>query len=101
MRTIKLRSLSLVNFKGIRSLEIAFPGQVTEINGKNGSGKTTRSCGCCSVRTVQVAQIVISTLKRWILILASPSYTWSTLLPVYLKWTVRQRSCNAAIQRSG
>lgn len=41
MRTIKLRSLSLVNFKGIRSLEIAFPGQVTEINGKNGSGKTT------------------------------------------------------------
>lgn len=41
MRTIKLKSLSLLNFKGVRSLEISFPDQVTVISGKNGTGKTT------------------------------------------------------------
>lgn len=41
MRTIKLKSLSLVNFKGVRSQEITFSDQVTEIRGENGTGKTT------------------------------------------------------------
>lgn len=41
MRTIKLKSLSLVNFKGIRNLDVNFPGLVTEVMGENGTGKTT------------------------------------------------------------
>ena len=41
MRTIKLKSLSLANFKGVRSQEIAFSEQVTVISGENGIGKTT------------------------------------------------------------
>ncbi len=41
MRTIKLKSLSLVNFKGVRSLELAFSDQVTVVSGENGTGKTT------------------------------------------------------------
>lgn len=41
MRTIKLKSLSLMNFKGIRNLEINFSNQETIISGRNGTGKTT------------------------------------------------------------
>ena len=41
MRTIKLKSLSLVNFKGVRSQEINFSDQVTVVCGENGTGKTT------------------------------------------------------------
>lgn len=41
MRTIKLKSLSLVNFKGVRSQEINFTDLVTVIRGDNGTGKTT------------------------------------------------------------
>lgn len=41
MRIIKLKSLSLVNFKGIRSQQINFSESVTTISGENGSGKTT------------------------------------------------------------
>lgn len=37
---IKLVSLNLKNFKGIRSLKLEF-GKVTEIKGENGKGKTT------------------------------------------------------------
>ena len=36
MRTIKLKSLSLVNFKGVRSQEINFSDQVTVVCGENG-----------------------------------------------------------------
>ncbi len=41
MRTIKLKSLSLVNFKGVRSQKINFSDQVTVVCGENGTGKTT------------------------------------------------------------
>lgn len=41
MRTIKLKSLTLVNFKGVRSQEINFSDQVTVVCGENGTGKTT------------------------------------------------------------
>lgn len=41
MKTIKLKSLSLVNFKGIRALDLNFSDQVTVIYGGNGTGKTT------------------------------------------------------------
>ena len=41
MRTIKLKSLSLVNFKGVRSQEINFSDQVTVVCGENGTGKDT------------------------------------------------------------
>ena len=41
MRTITLKSLSLVNFKGVRSQEIKFSDQVTVVCGENGTGKTT------------------------------------------------------------
>lgn len=41
MRTIKLKSLSLVNFKGIRSLNIGFSDAETLVAGENGTGKTT------------------------------------------------------------
>lgn len=37
---IKLKSLKLKNFKGIKDLHINF-GQVTNISGENASGKTT------------------------------------------------------------
>ena len=40
MKTIKLKKLSLVNFKGIKNLEIELKDQ-TIIEGKNGSGKTS------------------------------------------------------------
>lgn len=41
MREIKLKSLILVNFKGVRNLEVVFTGQRTIISGDNGTGKTT------------------------------------------------------------
>ncbi len=41
MKTIKIKSLELLNFKGIRDLKIGFSDGVTNISGKNGSGKTT------------------------------------------------------------
>lgn len=41
MKTIQLKSLSLVNFKGVRSQEIIFSDEVTLIGGENGCGKTT------------------------------------------------------------
>ena len=41
MRAITIKKLSLVNFKGIRSLTIDFGGKDITISGRNGSGKTT------------------------------------------------------------
>ena len=41
MSTITLKSLSLVNFKGVRELYLNFTQQVTVISGENGTGKTT------------------------------------------------------------
>ena len=41
MKDIRLIKLSLLNFKGIRNLEINFNNDVTTISGRNGSGKTT------------------------------------------------------------
>lgn len=41
MREIKLKSLHLVNFKGVRNLEVNFSDRVTAISGDNGTGKTT------------------------------------------------------------
>jgi chromosome segregation ATPase len=40
MKTIKLKKLSLINFKGVKALEIDFKDE-TNIEGKNGVGKTT------------------------------------------------------------
>lgn len=41
MREIKLKSLILVNFKGVRNLEVVFTDQRSIISGDNGTGKTT------------------------------------------------------------
>lgn len=41
MKNITLKSMALVNFKGIRSLTINFDAKQTSILGRNGSGKTT------------------------------------------------------------
>lgn len=41
MKEIKLKSLSLLNFKGIRMLTLNFSGAETWIVGDNGVGKTT------------------------------------------------------------
>jgi DNA repair exonuclease SbcCD ATPase subunit len=41
MREIKLKSLHLVNFKGVRNMEVNFSDRVTVISGDNGTGKTT------------------------------------------------------------
>ncbi len=41
MRTIKLKALSLVNFKGQRDLTIQFSDKETFVCGKNATGKTT------------------------------------------------------------
>lgn len=41
MRNIIIKSLSLVNFKGIRALDLNFSDTVTVIAGDNGTGKTT------------------------------------------------------------
>lgn len=41
MKTIKLKSLALVNFKGIANMEIDFSDRETWITGDNGTGKTT------------------------------------------------------------
>lgn len=41
MKTIKLKSLALVNFKGVRSFEVAFDSDVVSIQGGNATGKTT------------------------------------------------------------
>ena len=40
MKTIKLTKLSLINFKGIKALEIELKDE-TIIEGKNGVGKTS------------------------------------------------------------
>ena len=40
-KQVILRRLSLVNFKGLRNVAIDFGGNVTEISGRNGTGKTT------------------------------------------------------------
>lgn len=41
MKNIKIKSIKLVNFKGVRSFECDFNQDTTTICGKNGSGKTT------------------------------------------------------------
>ncbi len=41
MKKVIIKKLSLLNFKGIRELEINFNESVTSISGRNGSGKTT------------------------------------------------------------
>lgn len=41
MKEIRLKQLSLLNFKGVASLTIDFVGQETSIGGANGTGKTT------------------------------------------------------------
>ena len=41
MKTIKLKSLSLVNFKGVREFHADFTNAVTLVSGENGTGKTT------------------------------------------------------------
>lgn len=41
MKTIIIKSIHLVNFKGVRDLAIDFDSQVTTIAGRNGTGKTT------------------------------------------------------------
>lgn len=41
MKTIKIKSLQLTNFKGIKSLQLDDLGQETSIYGDNGTGKTT------------------------------------------------------------
>jgi len=38
---IKLKKLTLENFKGIKNLAVAYPNQVTSIYGDNGTGKTS------------------------------------------------------------
>jgi chromosome segregation ATPase len=40
MKNIKIKKMKLVNFKGIRDLELKF-SEITNIGGKNGTGKTT------------------------------------------------------------
>ena len=41
MRTIRLKSLQLINFKGVRSFDATFEGRNATISGANGTGKTT------------------------------------------------------------
>lgn len=68
MRTIKLKSLSLINFKGVRSLNVMFHDEETLLCGDNGTGKQQcliRSFGCSLVKTAQDVQIAISILRRW------------------------------------
>ena len=40
MKKVTLKNITLVNFKGIKSLTVNF-GQVTEISGANATGKST------------------------------------------------------------
>ena len=44
MKQIKLQKISLVNFKGIKSLDLDFSDGDTLVCGENGSGKTVSSC---------------------------------------------------------
>ena len=41
MKTIKIKSMHFVNFKGLREFAIEFDENVTRVLGRNGSGKTT------------------------------------------------------------
>ena len=41
MKQIRIEAMSLKNFKGIRDLEVRFPGDETIISGANGTGKST------------------------------------------------------------
>lgn len=41
MQQIKLKRLSLINFKGIKKLDISFNPETTDISGDNATGKTT------------------------------------------------------------
>ena len=41
MTELKLVSMHIENFKGVRDLEVKFGGERTEITGRNGSGKST------------------------------------------------------------
>lgn len=41
MKKIIIQKMEILNFKGVRELKIAFNDDITEIDGANGSGKTT------------------------------------------------------------
>lgn len=41
MKNVRLKKIKLLNFKGVRNLEIDFNDEITSIYGKNASGKTT------------------------------------------------------------
>ena len=47
MKEIKLRSLTIENFKGISNVSISFNGSMTKICGANGVGKTTINDAWC------------------------------------------------------
>lgn len=41
MKNVKIKKIQLLNFKGIRTMEVEFAGAVTSIYGRNASGKST------------------------------------------------------------
>lgn len=91
MRTIKLKSLSLINFKGVRSLNIGFSDAETLVAGDNGTGKTTvfDSFLWLLFGKVQDARTVISTLRRWMRT-ESLFCILNTPLLVYYQWMAKR-----------
>ena len=110
MKTIKIKSMRFVNFKGLRDYEIEFNEDVTRVLGRNGSGKTTIFDGFTwllfgkdsedrqsfNIKTLDESGVAIPQIPHEVSAVISVDGTDITLRRVYQeKWVKRRGTVSA------
>ena len=110
MKTIKIKSMRFVNFKGLRDFSIEFNDDVTRVLGRNGSGKTTIFDGFTwllfgkdsedrqsfNIKTLDESGVAIPQIPHEVSAVISVDSTDITLRRVYAeKWVKRRGTVSA------
>ncbi|MBR4499831.1 MAG: AAA family ATPase [Paludibacteraceae bacterium] len=110
MKTIKIKSMRFVNFKGLRDFSIEFNDDVTRVLGRNGSGKTTIFDGFTwllfgkdsedrqsfNIKTLDESGVAIPQIPHEVSAVISVDGTDITLRRVYAeKWVKRRGTVSA------
>ena len=110
MKTIKIKSMRFVNFKGLRDFSIEFNDDVTRVLGRNGSGKTTIFDGFTwllfgkdsedrqsfNIKTLDESGVAIPQIPHEVSAVISVNGTDITLRRVYAeKWVKRRGTVSA------
>ena len=110
MKTIKIKSMRFVNFKGLRDFSIEFDDDVTRVLGRNGSGKTTIFDGFTwllfgkdsedrqsfNIKTLDESGVAIPQIPHEVSAVISVDGTDITLRRVYAeKWVKRRGTVSA------